>query len=335
MQIYIQPQPLCYEITIQAGALTQLDRFLSLNRKMLIVTGDGVPEQYSATVAKQCKTPVVVRVPDGEQHKSMAQYERLLQIMVEHNFSREDAVIAVGGGVVGDLAGFVASTYMRGIDFYNIPTTLLAQVDSSIGGKTAINFQGIKNIVGAFYQPKQVIIDPDTLKTLEPRLIHAGLAESVKMALTCDAALFETIENSTCLEADLPKIIERSLEIKAWVVEQDPQEKGLRKILNFGHTIGHAIEADAKGSLLHGECVALGMIPMCSPTVRNRLLPVLKKYELPTSFSGSAQTLLPYLLHDKKRQETGISAIFVDTVGSYCVQTISPQQVARYLEVFA
>jgi 3-dehydroquinate synthase len=228
-------------------------------------------------------------------------------------------VIAVGGGVVGDLLGFAASAYMRGIDFYNIPTTLLSQIDSSIGGKTAINLGGVKNIVGAFYQPKKVLIDPDLLKTLPARQISNGLAEAVKMSLTSDAALFDIFENGN-IEESIDEIIVRSLNIKKNVVEQDEKEAGLRKILNFGHTVGHGIESSSP--LYHGECVALGMIPMCTPEVRERLIPLLAKCGLPTSLCDTPERdrLLCAISHDKKAQGEEICTVTIPRLGEYQLQ---------------
>ncbi len=257
-----------YMITLARGALARAGELFSLGRRVLIVTDDGVPAAYAKTLAAQCASPTVVTVPAGEGSKSLAQYEALLTKMLEAGFTRRDCVLAVGGGVAGDLAGFTAATYMRGVDFYNVPTTVLSQVDSSIGGKTAVNLGGIKNVVGSFWQPRGVLIDPDVLATLPPRQTAAGLAEALKMGMTSDAALFSLFEDGDPL-SHLEEIIERSLRVKAAVVEQDEKESGLRRILNFGHTIGHGVEAaDGLGGLLHGECVALGMIPMCAPAVR-------------------------------------------------------------------
>ena len=172
-----------YDIVVERNALNKIGEYINLNRRVLIVTDDGVPKTYAETVAKQCKTAVVCSVKSGEESKSLETFGALLKSMLDNGFSRKDCVVAVGGGVVGDLAGFVSSAYMRGVDFYNIPTTLLSQIDSSIGGKTAINFGGVKNIVGAFYQPKKVVIDAQLLKTLEPRQLSNGLAEAVKCRL--------------------------------------------------------------------------------------------------------------------------------------------------------
>ena len=252
--------------------------------------------------------------------------------MAEKSFTRTDCVVAVGGGVCGDLGGFVASTYMRGIDFYNVPTTLLSQVDSSIGGKVAIDLCGYKNIVGAFYQPKMVVIDSNTLKTLDKRQVSAGLCEAIKMAATCDSQLFELIEKSESLDRDIDEIIVKSLKIKGDVVEKDPKEKGLRKVLNFGHTIGHAVESDESlGNLLHGECVAIGMIPMSSPSVAKRLAVVLEKYGLPTSTNKDADTLISYIARDKKAKGNSITVVFVNEIGSFEMKDIPISEMKEYI----
>ena len=322
----------CYDIVLERGSLKKAGQLLELDRRVLVVTDEGVPPEYAGCVAGQCKEPIMVTVPRGEGSKSFEQLERLLSAMLEASFTRGDCVVAVGGGVVGDLSGFAASCYMRGIDFYNIPTTLLAQVDSSVGGKTAVNFGGVKNIVGAFYQPKKVIIDPGTLKTLERRQLMAGLAEAIKMAATSSAELFEIIEKSEDLDADLPEIIRRSLCIKRDVVEQDPKENGLRRILNFGHTVGHAVEGFNKGKLLHGECVALGMPPMCSGEALERVTKVLKKYGLPTEIEQSADELMPYLKHDKKMTADLVKVVLVDKIGQFRICDMRPEDILGSLE---
>ena len=322
----------CYDIVLERGSLKKAGQLLELDRRVLVVTDEGVPPEYAECVASRCREPVVVTVPRGEGSKSFEQLERLLSAMLDASFTRGDCVVAVGGGVVGDLSGFAASCYMRGIDFYNIPTTLLAQVDSSVGGKTAVNFGGVKNIVGAFYQPKKVIIDPETLKTLERRQLMAGLAEAVKMAATSSEELFELIENSEDLDADLPEIIRRSLCIKRDVVEQDPKENGLRRILNFGHTVGHAVEGFNKGKLLHGECVALGMPPMCSGEALERVTKVLKKYGLPTEIEQSADELMPYLKHDKKMTANSVKVVLVDKIGQFRICDMKPEDILGSLE---
>ena len=340
MNLHLNLNENSYDIVIQSGCLQQAGALLNLDRKVLIVTDSGVPRQYALQVASACKAPVLLTIPAGEDSKSPEGFVQLLQKLLEENFTRSDCVVAVGGGVVGDLAGFAASAYMRGIDFYNIPTTTLAQIDSSIGGKTAINLSGIKNIVGAFYQPKKVLIDPSVLQTLDRRQFSAGLAEAVKMALTSDADLFALFETGD-IQANLETIIIKSLQIKKNVVEQDEKETGLRKILNFGHTLGHGIESleerhcAATGGLYHGECVALGMLPFCSDTVRARLLPVLQKLELPTCYKGDLEAILAAAAHDKKASGNTVTAVLVDEPGAFRLENLTYDQLKDKLAYFA
>ena len=306
-----------YDVVIERGVLSRCQELLDLDRRVLIVTDEGVPRAYAKRVAAACRLPLVATLPSGEGTKSLASLEELLTAMLKAGFTRTDAVVAVGGGVVGDLAGFTAASYMRGIDFYNIPTTLLAQVDSSIGGKTAVNLAGVKNCVGAFYQPRAVLVDSDLLSTLKPRQLSAGLAEAIKMAATSDAALFARMESEP-LDTILDEIIVGALTIKRDVVVADERETSLRRVLNFGHTLGHGYEsAAALSGLLHGECVALGMLKMCSPAVRERLLPVLKKAGLPTESPLTADEVLSAVSHDKKADGDTIRYIFVEEIGSF------------------
>ncbi len=333
MKLFVDLKEQGYDIVIERGALNNLDSYLDLNRKVLIVTDTGVPEEYSKKVLEFCRYGYIVTIPQGERSKSFDTYKMLLEHMVEKSFTRTDCVVAVGGGVVGDLSGFVASSYMRGVDFYNIPTTLLSQLDSSIGGKVAIDLMGVKNIVGAFYQPKKVIIDSNTLKTLDKRQLSAGLSEGIKMSATFDKELFEFIENSQSFDNDIDTIIEKSLRIKKYVVENDPKEKGLRKVLNFGHTIGHAIESDEQlGNLLHGECVALGMLPLCSLSVRERLKKVLEKYNLPTKIDTSSKKLMSYIARDKKAKGEIITVIYVDQIGTFEMKDIKITEMKEYID---
>ena len=312
-----------YDIVVERGALYCANKYLNLDRRVLVVTDSGVPADYAKALADQCGQGVICTVCQGEGSKSMEGLEKLLYTMLENGFSRKDCVVAVGGGVVGDLSGFAASVYMRGIDFYNIPTTLLSQIDSSIGGKTAVNFGGVKNIVGAFYQPKKVLVDPDLLKTLPDRQISNGLAEAVKMALTSDKELFDIFENKDVGQS-LDEIIVRSLNIKKSVVEQDEKESGLRKILNFGHTVGHGIESsEGMSELYHGECVALGMIPMCGESIRPRVIEVLKKCGLYRTVEYDWQRIAAAAFHDKKADGDTVTVTTVDVIGSFEMKDIS------------
>ena len=325
-----------YDIVLERGALSKIAELINLDRKVLIVTDSGVPSEYANEVAKRCHSAYIFTVEQGETSKNFDNYKALLKVLVDNSFTRTDCVVAVGGGVVGDLAGFVASSYMRGVDFYNIPTTLLSQVDSSIGGKVAIDFEGIKNVVGAFYQPKKVIIDSNVLKTLDKRQLSAGMAEAIKMACNFDKELFEIIEGSADLDSDIDTVIEKSLMIKRDVVEKDPKEKNLRRVLNFGHTVGHAIESDNKlGALLHGECVALGMLPMSAPNVRERLIPILEKYNLPISISVDYDAMVEFVIHDKKASGDEVTIVYCNEIGSFDMKKIKVSEIKKYIqEVF-
>ncbi len=338
MTIHVELGASSYDIELSRGALSRAGELINLNRKVMVVTDSGVPAEYADTVRKLAKDGYQVTIPQGEESKCFASLEHILGAMLDAGFTRKDAVVAVGGGVVGDLSGFAASMYMRGIDFYNIPTTLLSQVDSSIGGKTAVDFRGYKNVIGAFYQPKKVIIDPDVLKTLDKRQVAAGMAEAIKMSLTSDAEMFAMLEKAEDIYADIDTVIEKALRIKKYVVECDEKEAGLRKILNFGHTVGHGIETQQAGALYHGECVALGMLPMCSDEVRARLIPVLKKAGLPTELvlDGAAlREVMTAVSHDKKSAAGGVDAVLVNATGSFEIKKLTlPEIEERTKKIF-
>lgn len=320
-----------YDIVVERGALDKCADLMDLDRKVLVVTDSGVPEKYAQKAASAAREGYVFTIPQGEASKNMDTFTVILKELLDKGFTRKDCVVAVGGGVVGDLSGFAAACYMRGIDFYNIPTTLLSQVDSSIGGKTAIDLAGVKNIVGAFYQPKKVLIDPDTLSTLDRRQFAAGMAEAIKMAATCDRQLFELIATSLNPEEDIQEIIEGALKIKKYVVEQDPKESGLRKVLNFGHTIGHAIESFYAGRYLHGECVAMGMIPMSSPAAAEDIRDALALFDLPSEYDATADDLMPFVLHDKKSTGGAVSTIYVPEIGQFRMVDLTPEELREYI----
>ena len=305
-----------YDIKIERGILNRVKDELNLNRKVLIVTDDGVPSEYSKTISEQCKDSALVVIKQGEESKNFDNFLLLQKTMLENGFSRKDCAIAIGCGVIGDLTGFAASCYMRGIDFYNIPTTVLSQVDSSVGGKTAVDFMGVKNIVGTFYQPKKVLIDPEVLDTLSDRQKSNGLVEAIKMAATFDEEAFKDFEKAGSVEElNIDEIIARAITIKADVVEKDEKEAGLRKVLNFGHTLGHGIEVST--DLLHGESVGIGMLAMCDDEVKTRIENVLKKYNLPTKAEFDVENAIEAVMHDKKSKGDSISTIYVSKIGSY------------------
>lgn len=340
-----------YEIKIERGVLSNAGAELNLNRKVMIVTDDGVPSKYSETLATQCLKASVFVLKHGEESKNLDNFAAIEKALLENGFSRKDCVVALGGGVVGDLAGFAASCFMRGIDFYNIPTTVLSQVDSSVGGKTAVDFNGVKNIVGTFYQPKKVLIDPDVLNTLSDRQKANGLVEAFKMAATFDADLFEEFEKISSLDdLDMEYVIGKAISIKADVVEKDEKEAGLRKVLNFGHTLGHGIEsacADVKLSdiwgdtaykndadkcgLLHGECVGLGMLAMCDEDIAGRIGNILVKLNLPTKASFDYEKAMDAITHDKKQNGQAISTVYVSKLGTYELRDMNAEELGERL----
>ena len=321
-----------YNIYLERGALIKASEYIKVkNSKVLIVTDSGVPDFYAFTVKKQFDNAVVFTFPQGEESKNFDTFKAICQKLLSEGFTRKDCVIAVGGGVVGDMAGFAAACYMRGIDFYNIPTTLLSQVDSSIGGKTAVDLDGIKNIIGAFYQPKAVIIDPDVLSTLPSRQLSNGLAESIKMGITSDSNLFSLCEEKNYTD-NIDKIIELSLLVKRSVVEEDEKESGLRKVLNFGHTIGHGIESSAGLSeLYHGECVALGMLSMCSDSIRDRVKNALENCGLPTEYNYNKDEVFKALSHDKKANSKGVTLVKTNGIGSFYFEDTPISDLIKYL----
>lgn len=324
-----------YDIVLERGCIRRAGELLRLGRKVLVVTDDGVPEVYARTVAEQCREARTEVLPQGEENKNFTGFERLLRAMLEFGMTRKDCVAAVGGGVIGDMAGFAAACYMRGIDFYNIPTTILSQVDSSIGGKTAIDLDGIKNVVGAFHQPKRVLIDPEVLETLPDRQTANGMAEAVKMAVCFDADGFALFESYRI--GDNPdRLIENALRIKKHVVEEDVKEQGLRRALNFGHTLGHGIESlHAENGLYHGECVALGMLPMCSDEVRPRLKAVLERLRLPTACDADPDRVMAAVMHDKKADHGKIQAVTCGEAGSCRIVPMTPEELReRYTAQF-
>lgn len=331
MKLNVNLENHSYPIYIERNAIQKVHEYIPVSRKIAIITDTGVPEKWVNIVKEQCPDSFICTIPQGEQSKCFDQYKHLLEEMISHNMSRKDSIIAVGGGVVGDLAGFVAASYMRGIDFYNIPTTVLSQVDSSVGGKVAIDMGSYKNIVGAFWQPKTVIIDPNVLSTLSLRQQHNGLCEALKMGLILDDHLVSLFEQETL---DIDTIITRSIELKRDVVQQDERESNLRKILNFGHTIGHAIEsAYGLNTYLHGECVAMGMLFFIEDkTLKQRVLNIYKKLDLPQVPDYDTATLLEYVTHDKKSNHNTVSTVLVEQSGSYIIKELSFKEIQEVLE---
>ncbi len=291
-----------------------------------VVTDDIVDPLYSDTVIKSltsCGFEVVKHVfPNGEENKTLKTFGAILDFLAENRLTRSDIVLALGGGVCGDMAGFAAACFLRGIRFVQMPTTLLAAVDSSVGGKTAIDLPMGKNLVGAFHQPSLVICDTNTLDTLSDDIISDGVAEAIKSGIIGDVELFSMFEDNT--DYDMREIIKRCVHFKANIVTADEKEKGERMKLNLGHTFGHAIEQLSHFEISHGKCVAIGMAimaraatghGMCSEACAERIIAVLQKHNLPISCAYSAHEIVDVALSDKKRSGGQISIIIPQDIG--------------------
>ncbi len=332
MIIPVQLNRQSYQIVIERGCLSHIHRYINVKRKVFILTDDGVPITYATQIEKQCEYAYIHVIPQGEQSKSFTVYQDLLNTLLQLKFCRNDLVITVGGGVVGDIGGFVASTYMRGMDFINIPTTTLSQIDSSIGGKVAINLGYIKNIVGTFYQPKLVCIDPDTLQTLPKRHYVNGIVEAIKAGLLCDHTLFDLIKNGNIF-TDYETILKKAILVKKKIIENDEKELGLRKILNFGHTIGHALESCYQfQEYLHGECVAIGMLAFIrDDSLKQQLLEIYKGFGLPTYIPYNTDLVYDKICNDKKTDLENIHIIELYNIGIYKISKIKLKEIKSYL----
>ena len=321
------------DIHIEKGILHKIKEYINLDRKVMIVTDKGVPEKYMNIVKAQCPNGYSIAVEQGEGAKSFKVFEEVCRKLLDLGFHRNDLIIALGGGVIGDLAGFAAASYMRGIDFINIPTTTLSQIDSSIGGKTAINLGDTKNIIGAFYQPKGVFIDLEVLKTLPERHYYNGLVEALKAGLIYDRELFEIFENKN-IDENLQEIIYRALLVKKDVVEKDEKEENLRKILNFGHTVGHGIEGFFHlKDVLHGEGVAMGMLPMIEDEeLRERTKKILKKMNIDTDIKYDREKVFELMLKDKKSDQDKITLVKVKELGKAELVKVPIEKCKNYLK---
>tara|TARA_R110000868_G_scaffold380784_1_gene646898 strand:+ start:72770 stop:73837 length:1068 start_codon:yes stop_codon:yes gene_type:complete len=343
-----------YPIYVDAGLLQQAELFTKhiSGQQVMIVTNETVAKHYLSVLQASLSSFQVetVIVPDGEAFKTLATLETIWDALMKAKFNRQASLIALGGGVIGDMTGFAASCYQRGVHFLQVPTTLLAQVDASVGGKTAVNHVRGKNMIGAFYQPQAVIIDIDTLVTLPPQQFAAGMAEVVKHGLIKDAAYFAEVEQQAdaALQQEpalLKGLIRRSCEIKAAVVSADEREAGERMLLNFGHTFAHAIETLTDyQQYLHGEAVAIGMVLAAKLSQQlglldamdvNRIQQVLAKLQLPTALptSLSSDAMIQAMRHDKKVNDKGLRFIVLNAIGdAKIVDNIDIDMIAHVLE---
>ena len=333
-----------YPVYLGRGVLTQpelWDRHLGAG-KVLVVSNETVAPLYleALTAALGARPWEAHVIPDGERFKTVETWQGILDVLVGMQARRDASIVALGGGVVGDICGFAAASYMRGIRFLQAPTTLLAQVDASVGGKTGVNHVKGKNLIGAFHQPATVVIDSATLDTLRPREFNAGMAEVVKYGAICDAAFFDWLEQKAddiaSRDADaIDDLIERSVRNKADVVRRDEKEAGIRAVLNFGHTFGHAIESGtAYSEYLHGEAVAIGMVTaarlsenrgLCTPGTAERLASLLKKFDLPVHIPEhlTAKELAEALALDKKAVASGLRLVLLNAIGEAVIDGTS------------
>ena len=337
------PKPVKYDITIDA-----LPK-LVYHTKVVVVTNPTVAGLHLDTLLSHIEAPQlhVVTVPDGEQYKTLETVEKILNECFEQKLDRKSLLIAFGGGVIGDMTGFTASLYQRGIDFVQIPTTLLSQVDASVGGKTGVNNKYGKNLIGAFYQPKAVYIDPAFLDTLPKREFAAGFAEIVKMAVMFDRDYFAFLKTADLTDTEqLKEAIRRSVELKAWVVNQDEKEAGIRAVLNYGHTFGHVVENETNyTTYLHGEAVAIGMVMantlavelgMMKQSEADEVKTLLEQAGLPTTYMiEDVDAFYEHFFLDKKSANNRIKFILPEGIGSHrIVEDIDASVVKRVLGIF-
>jgi len=334
-----------YDILISSGLLSNAGEHIRCcagGYQAAIITDDNVDRLYAKTLQDSLSGAgyrVIKYVfPHGESSKNAANYLKILDFLAENRFTRKDVVVALGGGVVGDLAGFAAASYMRGTRLVQIPTTLLAAVDSSVGGKTAIDLKAGKNLAGAFYQPDLVICDYATLSTLDDELFRDGCAEIIKYGVISDAALFEKLREP--VSAQLEPIITRCVEIKRDVVSADEREGSLRQILNFGHTLGHAIELLSEYKTTHGQAVAIGTaiiarasarLEICGNDCAQSIVEMIKRHGLPTETGFAAEELFKAALSDKKMSGDTITLVVPKEIGRCELRKASLDELREFI----
>lgn len=317
--------------------------------QLVVIADENTRKQCYPSIENYLPEHTLVEVISGEEHKNLTTCEHIWNKMTDCQLDRHALVLNLGGGVIGDMGGFCAATYKRGVDFVQIPTTLLAQVDASVGGKLGIDFRGFKNHLGVFTQPQRVLIDDNFLQTLPQRELRSGFAEIIKHCLIRDAEMFEVISQKTLEEQNIKELINHSVEIKKAVVAEDPTEKGVRKILNFGHTVGHAVETyfldKRENKLLHGEAIAIGMMaeanislqknmlnPETIQQINSFLLSVYGKVSIPT---GAFPEILSHAVQDKKNRDKSIRCSLLDGIGSCQFDVITTgEEIKNALEFY-
>ena len=334
-----------YDILIERGILDTAGKRIAETlgkSRVMIVTDDTVNALYAFRLENSLTDAGLdfekFVFPHGEASKNFTTLIALLETLAESAFSRSDILVALGGGVTGDLTGFAAATFLRGIRYVGIPTTLLAVVDSSVGGKTAVDLQAGKNLAGAFWQPSLVLCDPDTLDTLPQEIYSDGMAEVIKYGVISDAELFRLLHHPESL--DMEEIIARCVQAKASIVEEDEGDRGVRKLLNYGHTAGHAIEQNANFTILHGHGVAIGMMVAAKYAAKNGLCPadlpekqekLLRMYNLPVRSPYPADQLYQAATRDKKREKNTIDVVIPRAIGECVLHRLTVEELADYL----
>ena len=316
---------------------------LSKANNIAIITDDNVDKLYSKNLLEMLKNAgfnaIKFVFSHGENHKSMATVCDILEFLAENNVTRSDLIIALGGGIVGDVSGYVASSYLRGIDFIQVPTTFLAAIDSSVGGKTGVNLKAGKNLAGAFYQPRLVVCDIKTFDTLPKENFKEGMAEAIKYGAICDRELFNILSSKE--EWDIKSVIERCVKIKAEIVSQDEFDKGKRQLLNFGHTIGHAIERATSFEISHGIAVGIGMaiISKISDDLKwskedtySQIVKCLNNNQIPTSTDIKAEELLSVMIKDKKINGDTINLVVPEEIGNCVLKNIKVLELKEVLK---
>lgn len=337
-----------YRVIVGSGLLAQLGTYVSAiskARKAAIISDSNVWPIYGHTAEVSLYKAGIEDVisyvfPAGEQSKDGSTYLTILEFLAKNHLTRSDCLIALGGGVVGDMTGFVSATYLRGVDYVQVPTTLLAAVDSSVGGKTAIDLDAGKNLVGAFYQPKLVLCDIDTLSTLPEAVFRDGCAEVIKYGVLYDAQLFAHLKEKG-LDFSREKVIARCVELKRDVVAQDEFDRGERQKLNLGHTIGHGIEAQSHFTVSHGQAVAVGIaivsraslaLGICRQEVCGEVIELLKRFGLPTETVYPAQGLYICALSDKKRTGGTVNLIVPKAIGDCLIRPTPVEDLKSFIE---
>ena len=336
-----------YPVHIGSGLLDrcgELLRNITDSRRCCVVTDTTVRKLYADRVGKSLQdagfTPLLCTFPAGERSKTLSTYGEILEFLAANHLTRSDCILALGGGVTGDMAGFAAATYQRGIDYIQVPTTFLAASDSSVGGKTAVDLKAGKNLVGAFWPPRMVVCDCDTFATLPPETFADGAAETLKHGLIADAAFFRRLVEED-VHGWLPQAVRRNVEIKASVVAEDEYERGRRKLLNFGHTLGHAVERCSGYRVPHGHAVAIGMVLVTRAAERlghtpagvlEEILEANRRYDLPTACDYSAEELLDAAAGDKKRSGDHIDVVVLREIGRAETVRLTMDELKEFVE---